>query len=113
MKSFKVFLLVGLLIGAMGIMSMAATFSIYDWWTAGGEAQAIATVLNMYHQAYPDVTIVQNPVAGGAGVNMQAVIKSLIFAGVPPTTFQVHAGWEMYTNSILNSESFSLKNAKY
>ncbi|MGC9214598.1 ABC transporter substrate-binding protein [Athalassotoga sp.] len=102
MKSFKVLLLVGLIIGAMGIMSIASTFSIYDWWTAGGEAQAIASVLNMYHQAYPDVTIVQNPVAGGAGVNMQAVIKSLIFAGVPPTTFQVHAGWEMYQYTSAN-----------
>jgi glucose/mannose transport system substrate-binding protein len=102
MKSFKVLLLVGLLIGAMGIMSLASSFSIYDWWTAGGEAQAIATVLNMYHQAYPDVTIVQNPVAGGAGVNMQAVIKSLIFAGIPPTTFQVHAGWEMYQYTSAN-----------
>ncbi len=102
MKSFKVLLLVGLLIGAMGIMSLAATFSIYDWWTAGGEAQAIAAVLNMYQQAYPDVKIVQNPVAGGAGVNMQAVIKSLIFAGVPPTTFQVHAGWEMYQYASAN-----------
>ncbi len=102
MKSFKVLLLVGLLIGVLGIMSIASSFSIYDWWTAGGEAQAIATVLNMYHQAYPDVTIVQNPVAGGAGVNMQAVIKSLIFAGIPPTTFQVHAGWEMYQYTSAN-----------
>lgn len=102
MKSFKVLLLVGLLIGAMGIMSIASSFSIYDWWTAGGEAQAIASVLNMYHNAYPDVTIVQNPVAGGAGVNMQAVIKSLIFAGIPPTTFQVHAGWEMYQYTSAN-----------
>ncbi len=94
MKKIGILFVILTLVGSLAVM--AAQFSIYDWWTAGGEKQAITAELNYFHQLYPEVNIVQNPVAGGAGVNMQAVIKSLIFAGLPPTTFQVHAGWEMY-----------------
>ncbi len=94
MKKIGILFVILTLVGSIAVV--AAQFSIYDWWTAGGEKQAITTELNYFHQLYPEIRIVQNPVAGGAGVNMQAAIKSLIFAGLPPTTFQVHAGWEMY-----------------
>lgn len=94
MKKIGILFVILVLVGSLAVI--AAQFSIYDWWTAGGEKQAITAELNYFHQLYPEIDIVQNPVAGGAGVNMQAVIKSLIFAGLPPTTFQVHAGWEMY-----------------
>ncbi len=93
----KVWVLVTIFALVASFTVIAATkFSIYDWWTAGGEKQAITAEINYFHQLYPNIVIAQNPVAGGAGANMHAVIKSLIFAGLPPTTFQVHAGWEMY-----------------
>lgn len=94
MKKVGILFVILTLVGSLAVI--AAQFSIYDWWTAGGEKQAITAELNYFHQLYPEIKITQNPVAGGAGVNMHAVIKSLIFAGLPPTTFQVHAGWEMY-----------------
>ncbi len=100
MKKVGVLFIILTLLGTLAIM--AAQFSIYDWWTAGGEKQAITAELNYFQELYPGIKIVQNPVAGGAGVNMQAVIKSLIFAGLPPTTFQVHAGWEMYQYASAN-----------
>ncbi len=97
MKKIGILFVILILIGSFA--AIAAQFSIYDWWTAGGEKQAITAELNYFNQLYPEIKVVQNPVAGGAGVNMQAVIKSLIFAGLPPTTFQIHAGWEMYQYS--------------
>lgn len=100
MKKFAILLMALIFTGAMTVV--AAQFSIYDWWTAGGEKQAVEAELNYFQQLYPNISIAQNPVAGGAGVNMQAVIKSLIFAGLPPTTFQVHAGWEMYQYASAN-----------
>mgnify|MGYP001001372958 CR=1 FL=1 len=67
---------------------------IYHWWTAGGEKEAIDALLEVYQGMNPNVKIVDNPVPGGAGVEMKAVMKSLILAGQPPSTFQVHAGAE-------------------
>ncbi len=68
---------------------------IYHWWTAGGEKEAIDAVFAIFKEKYPDIKIVENPVAGGAGVTMKAVLKSLMVAGQPPDTFQVHAGAEL------------------
>lgn len=68
---------------------------IYHWWTAGGEKEAITSVYNVFGQKYKDVEIVENPVAGGAGAVMKAVIWGLLAAGTPPDTFQVHAGGEL------------------
>lgn len=68
---------------------------IYHWWTAGGEKEAINAVFNVFKNQYPDVKIVENPVAGGAGAVMKAVIWGLLASGSPPDTFQVHAGGEL------------------
>lgn len=95
-KGFKSILIVGILVGILAFAALASqTFSIYEWWT-GGTKPAITAVLNMYQQQYPNVKVVKNPVAGPAGLNMQAVIKSLILGGVPPTTFQVLGGGSLY-----------------
>lgn len=68
---------------------------IYHWWTAGGEKEAIDAVISLYKEKYPEIEIVENPVPGGAGVTMKAVMKALMVAGSPPDTFQVHAGAEL------------------
>ena len=68
---------------------------IYHWWTAGGEREAINAVFKVFKEKYPDVEIVENPVAGGAGAVMKAVIWGLLASGTPPDTFQVHAGGEL------------------
>jgi len=95
-KRFKVVVIVGILVGLFAFVAFASqTFTIYEWWT-GGTKPAITAVLNMYKQQYPNITVVKNPVAGSAGLNLQAVIKSLILGGVPPTTFQVLGGGSLY-----------------
>ena len=61
---------------------------IYHWWTAGGEKEAIDALFAAFLEEYPDVEIVENPVAGGGGDVLRAQIKTMIMAGEPPDTFQ-------------------------
>ena len=65
---------------------------LYHWWTAGGEKQAIDAVADGFKKKYPEVNVIQNPVAGGGGMVMQAQIKTMIMAGQSPDTFQVLLG---------------------
>lgn len=103
MRKFRLTILIAILV--VGLLSMGVTYSaaqnneqtleVFHWWTAGGEKQAITNLFDAFREAFPQVTIKPNPVAGGAGITMKTVLKSLILAGKPPETFQVHAGYEM------------------
>jgi glucose/mannose transport system substrate-binding protein len=66
-----------------------------SWWTAGGEAEGLAGMFKIYKAKYPNVEIVNATVAGGAGSNFQAALKPRLIGGVPPDTFQLHAGLEV------------------
>jgi glucose/mannose transport system substrate-binding protein len=72
----------------------ANVVEIYHWWTSGGEAKAINALVDVFKTKYPDVAVIQSPVAGGAGYVFQAVIKPLVLAGEAPDAFQMHAGYE-------------------
>ena len=72
----------------------ADVVEIYHWWTSGGEARAINALVDVFKAKYPDVAVIQSPVAGGAGYVFQAVIKPLVLAGEAPDAFQMHAGYE-------------------
>ncbi len=85
------------LIAMMVVSAFAATskLEIFSWWTAGGEAQGLQAVLNLFHKYYPDVRVINATVAGGAGSNAKAVLKTRMLGGNPPDSFQVHAGMEL------------------
>jgi glucose/mannose transport system substrate-binding protein len=68
---------------------------IFSWWTAGGEADALNALFAVYHKDYPGVQLVNATVAGGAGTNAKAVLKTRMLGGNPPDSFQVHAGHEL------------------
>lgn len=74
----------------------ANVLDIYHWWTSGGEADAIKALVAYFNSPtqYPNVTVIQSPVAGGAGYVFKAVIKPLVLAGEAPDSFQLHAGYE-------------------
>jgi glucose/mannose transport system substrate-binding protein len=72
----------------------ANVLEIYHWWTSGGEAAAINALVTYFNTQYPDTTVIQSPVAGGAGYVFKAVIKPLVLAGEAPDSFQLHAGYE-------------------
>jgi glucose/mannose transport system substrate-binding protein len=68
---------------------------IFSWWTAGGEAEGLAAMFDIYHAKYPGVGIINATVAGGAGSNAKAVLATRMRGGNPPDSFQVHAGHEL------------------
>lgn len=73
----------------------ANVLEIYHWWTSGGEKAAIDALVAVFEKEYPDVAVIQSPVAGGAGYVMKSVMKSLVMSGEAPDAFQLHAGYEM------------------
>ncbi len=68
---------------------------IFSWWTAGGEADGLNAMFEIFKKKYPDVEIVNATVAGGAGSNAKAVLATRMQSGNPPDSFQVHAGHEL------------------
>ena len=91
------------LIALMVVSAFAATskLEIFSWWTAGGEAQGLQAVLNLFHKYYPDVQVINATVAGGAGSNAKAVLKTRMLGGNPPDSFQVHAGMELIDTYVI------------
>jgi glucose/mannose transport system substrate-binding protein len=67
-------------------------FIIFHYWTAGGEKEAIDELFKIFKRDHPDVDILENPVAGGGGANMLAVLMGNLESGNPPDTFQDHQG---------------------
>ncbi len=76
-------------------LAVASKLEIFSWWTAGGEAEGLQELFNIYSRLYPGVEIINATVAGGAGAQAKAVLKTRMLGGDPPDTFQVHAGHEL------------------
>jgi glucose/mannose transport system substrate-binding protein len=68
---------------------------IFHWWTAPGEREAADAMFAALAAAYPDITVVENPVPGGGGVSHRVVLQARITAGLPPDTFQTLGGAEL------------------
>jgi len=73
----------------------ANQLEIFSWWTAGGEADGLNALFQIYRRKYPGVEIINATVAGGAGTNAKAVLKTRMQGGNPPDSFQVHGGAEL------------------
>jgi len=67
---------------------------VYHWWTSGGEAAAISSLIDEFESQYPDAVVYSVQIAGGGGAQMRTKIKTLMIAGNSPDTFQIHAGYE-------------------
>ena len=71
------------------------TVNVYHWWTAGGEKDAIESVIDVFSNAYGNVKAKSNAIPGGAGGAMVMKVKVLQQAGKSPETFQAHPGEEI------------------
>ena len=71
------------------------TLEVFSWWTSPGEAPALQSLYDLYSAAYPDVEIINAAVAGGAGVNAQAVLQTRLQGNQPPDSWQTHVGREL------------------
>jgi glucose/mannose transport system substrate-binding protein len=68
---------------------------VFSWWTAGGEAEGLEAMIEIFKQQNPGVEFINATVAGGAGQNAMAVLATRMQGGEPPDSFQVHAGLEL------------------
>ncbi|MDR7486092.1 MAG: ABC transporter substrate-binding protein [Armatimonadota bacterium] len=84
------------LAGLSGTQAQGAKkLEIFSWWTAGGEADGLNAMFQIYKKQNPGVEIINATVAGGAGTNAKAVLKTRMQGGDPPDSFQVHGGAEL------------------
>ena len=68
---------------------------VFSWWTTGGEANGLQKLIDQFNAAHPDAEVFNAAVAGGAGSNAKAVLKTRMLGGDPPDSFQVHMGHEL------------------
>lgn len=71
------------------------TINVYHWWTAGGEKDAVESVVNDFSDSYSNIRAKSNAIPGGAGGAMVMKVKVLQQAGKSPETFQAHPGQEI------------------
>ena len=82
------------------------TVNIYHWWTAGGEKDAIESVVDGFSDSYQRIKAKSNAIPGGAGGAMVMKVKVLQQTGKSPEAFQAHPGQEiepyLASNLLLN-----------
>ena len=76
-------------------VALSGGVEVFSWWTAGGEAEGLQAMIDIYNEKYPDVEFINATVAGGAGSEAKPVMAARMLAGDPPDSFQVHAGHEL------------------
>lgn len=78
-----------------GEVAVSGKLEMFSWWTAGGEADGLNAMYDIYKQEHPGVEVINATVAGGAGTNAKAVLSTRLTGGDPPDSFQLHAGLEV------------------
>ena len=68
---------------------------VFSWWTTGGEAAGLDKLIAKFNTENPQWEVFNAAVAGGAGSNAKAVLKTRMLGGDPPDSFQVHMGHEL------------------
>src|ERR671912_1793222 len=81
--------------GRLAAAQDAGSLEIFSWWTSPGEATALQTLFDAFLAENPDVEIINSAVAGGAGVNAQAVLQTRLQGNEPPDSWQTHVGREL------------------
>ena len=80
-----------------GPQASSHDLTVYHWWTAGGERDAMSKIETDFRAAYPDIAVHDNPAAGGGGIALKTVMQGMLAAGLPPDTFQSLSGGELKT----------------
>jgi len=80
---------------AAACASGTTKIEVESWWTTGGEATGLEKLFEQFNKDNPTLCAFNAAIAGGAGTQAQADIKTKTLAGTPPDTFQVHMGHEL------------------
>jgi glucose/mannose transport system substrate-binding protein len=70
------------------------TVEIYTWWTAGGEAQALANLITNFKRTYPGDDVL-NATTGGDGAAAFATLKRRLASADPPDAWQAILGADL------------------
>ncbi|RCW58638.1 MULTISPECIES: ABC transporter substrate-binding protein [Halanaerobium] len=84
-----------LFVFSFSALAQEGEVEIFSWWTGGGEEEGLNALIELFNEQYPDVEVINATVAGGAGSNAKAVLKTRMVGGNPPDSFQVHGGAEL------------------
>jgi glucose/mannose transport system substrate-binding protein len=68
---------------------------VFSWWTAGGEAEGLEAMIEVFDARYPEFQFINAAVAGGAGTAARAVLATRLAQNDPPESWQGHAGQEL------------------
>ncbi|WP_336339142.1 ABC transporter substrate-binding protein [Haloarcula brevis] len=68
------------------------TLEVAHWWGEGDGLEAIQAVMDAFREQNPDVPFDENLIAGGAGENLQANIRTRVQNGNHPSTWQAWPG---------------------
>jgi len=68
------------------------TLEVAHWWGEGDGLEAIQSVMDAFKEKHPDVPFDENLIAGGAGENLQANIRTRVQNGNHPSTWQAWPG---------------------
>jgi len=77
------------------VPALSGEVEVFSWWTAGGEAEGLQAMIDIFNEKYPDVEFINATVAGGAGTEAKPVLIARMTGGDPPDSFQIHAGHEL------------------
>ncbi len=95
-KGFSLIVIAALLfVFSFSAAAQEGEVEIFSWWTAGGEAEALNALIELFNEKYPDVEVINSTVVGGAGFNARRVLKTRMVAEDPPDSFQIHGGEEL------------------
>ena len=72
--------------------SQYSTLEVAHWWGEGDGLEAIQSVMDAFREQHPDVPFDENLIAGGAGENLQANIRTRVQNGNHPSTWQAWPG---------------------
>jgi glucose/mannose transport system substrate-binding protein len=72
--------------------AISGKLEIFSWWTAGGEAEGLYAIIEIYEERFPDVELINAAVAGGAGANAKPILATRMIGGDPPESFQAQIG---------------------
>ena len=86
MKKWLVLILLSF-VTLMTVFAQSGEIEIFSWWTGGGEEAALLATIADFEQLYPNIKVINATVAGGAGTNAKAVLKTRMLGGNPPDTF--------------------------
>ena len=94
MKKILCALIVLSFLSAVGMAASAQErkLEIIHWWVGPGEREAADEWFKALKAKYPDIEVIENPVAGGGGVSQRVILANRLAAGIPPDTFQALGG---------------------